>query len=192
MREQDCWDWWNLKQKNPEKFRKTSNGHYALKTLDRYDCEWNHLKKRKFTHITLKMYPAEVVGSSHLVRTPLTRGPCYHDLQLCRAKEDFSIIVWHKTSHNFVHTIKLGRFNVHQIGDWFLVPGINIGSVAIQTSKSGNKILLEGGIIIQKPLFNAKKDRIFEEAVKKYFHQVGENIDQQITSRQCFLYWNLT
>ena len=164
---------------HPKKFQKLAENKYRLRTSDRYKCEYDDTRTVDFKHETINGYEAYVQGNSQKLHTSLTNAKCFHNAKACRL-EDSSILVWNLTQHRFKKYKVIGNFSMHSLGDWYIIPKLKAGGVVQSKSVDGNRILLEGGLLIIKESANATTDKSFMKSVNQYFKGYGGNPHQSL------------
>ena len=90
------------------------------------------------------------------------------------------MLVWEKTNHPFKTYKTIGKYQVHAISNWYVVPKLKAGGPVQAESVNGNRVLIEGGLLIIKDNNDTSAEDNFMKAANDYFKGYSEDVHQTL------------
>ena len=100
----------------------------------RYTCRWMQTKTVTYSHFTLNIFSATITRHDSNIHQLITKSSCQYLNLFCIPQEKpTTILVWNQTVHTpeVFHTI--GKYQVHHIGQYILIPVLKMGGASLIT-----------------------------------------------------------
>ena len=149
-----------------------------------YKCAW--LQNNKESYIVFKMsrVKGSLIGDNPYIHQSLTVTNCVVREQLCVPREQkMGVIVWRRTRHNANLYHNLGIFDVHRVGNFFLVGKMGIGGSVIR--ETGDLILLDNSYMLKILRHSNSTGRsnatsLFLEYSRKFAKSTKSNVQRDL------------
>ena len=105
-----------------------------------------HSRTRTYIHFKMVAYPARLNGKNKYLQQHLTHTKCRYAPLHCRPREmRHSQIVWPCIKHDSRLYHSLGKFKVHQLDNFILVPSLSISGTITSTRHDSAVLFLDTG-----------------------------------------------
>ena len=102
-----------------------------------------------FNHFELRIYKIYIEGLNPEIHQSLTKTSCqYNDFSYIPQEEPLSVVVWKNAFHDATSFHNIGTYPIQRVGDYVLIPPLNIGGAIQLEQNDGNFIQPDNNYII--------------------------------------------
>ena len=123
-------------------------GEWVTMNTKKYHCRWFRDDKEVYIKFRMRCIEAMIEGNADTIQQHITTSKCRWKSLACQPKKQrYGWIVWNRVPHYTRIFHSLGKFKVHQTGNFILVSELGIGGSII--SRDYNLILLDNTCVLK-------------------------------------------
>ena len=159
----------------------TSSNQWSTRSHDSYSCSWLKTKVNRYPHFRFLQYQGELVGDDQLIHQDITHSTCFYRNQSCVPKElPNTILAWTSVKHSFNTFRFIGRYLIHRISDFVLIPKLSFGGSI--TNDQGLFLQLDNGFLLTRQRSTSHAYSHFLHTAKTYLQNAKPSLQTGILS----------
>ena len=160
---------------------KKTLGKWATRNEKKYFCKyWRTDIKVSYNVFRLSQFVGAVSGESNLISQHITITDCLLPNLECRPQEKPStLLIWQRINHTLPLYKSLETYTVHRINEFFAIPKLSLGGVAI--TETDEYILLDSSYVIRKSYKRLLNDTLHQQQTQK-FMKLSKAIAKSLSS----------
>eukprot|EP00111_Clytia_hemisphaerica_P012925 TCONS_00037964-protein len=149
---------------------------------EKYKCTAAYTETMFYYFVTIKGFPAQIIGDSAVIEQHLTESTCSSQIfpmigfGTCRPFYEIKkVIVWEDPKHNTTEMDSLGVHKVKRSGDYVLVEDLLFGGAVQREFDEGRLIQLDNGIVLKDSNVTKGLYEKLKWGLKYYSKKIGDN-----------------
>ena len=182
---EECIKTMNMKSYNGYRLKKVSGNRYVSQHPNGKTARCQYLRKTKRTihELTIRTFPAQVVGKSKYIEQHLTQTRCPSNIPegenyaSCQMKDSpKAALVWNDPHHPADDWHSLGKHEIKQLDSNIVIPSLRIGgSIQNEYGESKTTLLLDNGILLKSPTMKEDMFKALEDVVTEYSKRMASD-----------------
>ena len=138
-----------------------NDNHFVTFSTDGYSCYWLRTITHIFHHLELRVSTSYIEGRNNEIHQSLTKTSCqYNEFSCVPQEEPLSVVVWKNASHDATSFHTIGTYPIQRVGDYMLIPPLNIGGAIQLEQNDGNFKQLDNNYVILRNSSSVNTSRL--------------------------------